>query len=123
MGTVEMTRDLPITGGWDKQLAEWFQEVVDVLVRSRAKSGLSDLMVMTTLNSVWGPKGQRLNTIIHGVHLDARQPQAALQSFAEGFSGGGAVDYQGVSYIPVTVAVRLDFKDPGKAVLFKLTLG
>lgn len=105
---------------WNAPLADWFASVEDELARVRALSGITGLRISTTYQALWGYAGIRNSVLHYAVELNTRPVGKSLQAFAKDFPD--FVTFREVNYQPTLVILELDFKDPGKAMLFKLSM-
>lgn len=121
MSSVELRFEVhDALASWNAPLADWFATVIDDLARVKALSGITGLRISTSYLALWGYAGVRNSALNYAVELNARPLKKTFEDFAKNFPD--FVTFRDVNYQPTLVILELDFKDPNKAMLFKLSV-
>lgn len=117
---VTVTFEMPLTSAWGAVLFGHFKELCNQLANVKALSGLDRIEVVAAYEPQH-PRSQVLDDMVYHVSvLNTKEPRKSLGLYATRFPIGGAIPFGDNYLVPKLVKVELSFKDPNKAMLFKL---
>lgn len=122
MSTASITLELPASGANAAEVSKHFGRVVAALKQHKALTGLKGIRMAVTHVPAVSTPGTKASLLTYAVELNATDPQATLARIVRRWPAGSMINAMENVFVASQIELELDFKDPNKAMLFKLSV-